>query len=86
MILGIDDTNLRDGDGLTHLVELLRVAEPLRHVFSQVVVWSAQPLGVCASRLIETRISGGFRAFAQTSGWTEPRGENDEPPVLLYGN
>ena len=41
MILGIDASNLRDGGGVTHLVELLRAAVPLAYGFSQVVIWGA---------------------------------------------
>lgn len=40
MILGIDASNIRAGGGITHLVELLRAANPQAHAFSQVVVWS----------------------------------------------
>jgi len=42
MRLGIDASNIHAGGGVTHLVELLRVARPLAHGFSQVVVWSGQ--------------------------------------------
>ena len=42
MILGIDASNLRGGGGVTHLVELLRAAEPLSHGFSTVIVWSGK--------------------------------------------
>jgi hypothetical protein len=38
MILGIDASNIREGGGVTHLVELLRSVDPLVHGFSQVVV------------------------------------------------
>jgi glycosyltransferase involved in cell wall biosynthesis len=44
MHLGIDASNLRDGGGVTHLVELLRVADPPAYGFSQVVVWGAGPI------------------------------------------
>jgi glycosyltransferase involved in cell wall biosynthesis len=40
MILGIDASNIRQGGGVTHLVELLREANPLECGFSKVVVWS----------------------------------------------
>jgi glycosyltransferase involved in cell wall biosynthesis len=40
MILGIDAFNLRAGGGLTHLVELLRAAEPNVHGFERVIIWS----------------------------------------------
>lgn len=39
MILGIDAFNIRAGGGVTHLVELLRAAEPDDHGFSKVIVW-----------------------------------------------
>lgn len=42
MRLGIDASNLRGGGGVTHLIELLRAADPLAHGFSQVIVWSGQ--------------------------------------------
>lgn len=40
MIVGIDASNIRAGGGVTHLVELLRAADPQAHGFSQVIVWS----------------------------------------------
>jgi len=42
MRLGIDASNIRGGGGVTHLVELLRAAEPLVYGFSQVIVWGGQ--------------------------------------------
>ena len=42
MILGIDASNIRVGGGVTHLVELLRAADPLAHGFSKVIVWGGQ--------------------------------------------
>ncbi len=39
MILGIDATNIRWGGGLTHLIEMLRVADPIAHGFSRVILW-----------------------------------------------
>ena len=42
MRLGIDATNISAGGGVTHLVELLRAAQPPQHGFGQVVVWSAR--------------------------------------------
>ena len=42
MILGIDAFNIRAGGGVTHLVELLRAAEPRAHDFRQVVIWAGQ--------------------------------------------
>jgi len=42
MIIGIDAANIRAGGGVTHLVELLRAAEPTTHGFSKVIVWSGK--------------------------------------------
>lgn len=40
MILGIDASNIRAGGGVTHLVELLRAADPPAHGIDKVVVWA----------------------------------------------
>lgn len=84
-ILGIDASNIRGGGGLTHLVELLRCADPASHGFERVVVWASgdtldriedRPwLDKCGSRLLE----GGFasRTFWQRfalSGAVRSRG------------
>jgi glycosyltransferase involved in cell wall biosynthesis len=42
MILGIDASNIRAGGGVTHMVELLRAAEPEKYGFGKVVVWSGR--------------------------------------------
>ena len=39
MNLGIDASNIRAGGGVTHLVELLRAADPPTHGFDRVIVW-----------------------------------------------
>jgi glycosyltransferase involved in cell wall biosynthesis len=39
MRLGIDASNIRGGGGVTHLVELLRAADPQAYGFKQVIVW-----------------------------------------------
>jgi glycosyltransferase involved in cell wall biosynthesis len=39
LTIGIDATNLRIGGGVTHLVELLRAAKPLKHGINRIVVW-----------------------------------------------
>src|ERR1700716_2235508 len=39
MRLGIDGSNLRRGGGITHLIELLRAADPPAFGFETVVVW-----------------------------------------------
>ena len=38
--LGIDASNICDGGGLTHLVELLRTTHPNRHGFEKIYVWA----------------------------------------------
>lgn len=40
--LGIDASNLRAGGGLTHLVEVLRAAQPADSGFDRVIVWASQ--------------------------------------------
>lgn len=42
MILGIEAYNIRSGGGISHLVELLRAANPDAHGFKRVIVWSSQ--------------------------------------------
>jgi len=51
MTIGIDATNLRGGGGVTHLVELLRVAQPKLHGIERVVVWG----GTCTLQLLDER-------------------------------
>ena len=43
LTIGIDATNLRGGGGVTHLVELLRVAQSTWHGIERVVVWGGTP-------------------------------------------
>ncbi len=40
LILGIDATNLREGGGVTHLIELLAAAEPQKSNIARVIVWA----------------------------------------------
>jgi glycosyltransferase involved in cell wall biosynthesis len=47
MLLAIDASNIRAGGGVTHLVELLRVAEPARHGIDRIFVWA------CAATLAQ---------------------------------
>lgn len=42
VILGIDASNIRRGGGVTHMIELLRKAEPSAHGFRQVIVWAGE--------------------------------------------
>jgi glycosyltransferase involved in cell wall biosynthesis len=51
MILGIDAFNLIRGGGITHLVELLRAANPPRHGFERVVLWG----GTTTLAMVEDR-------------------------------
>jgi glycosyltransferase involved in cell wall biosynthesis len=41
--LGIDASNLREGGGVTHLIEFLRAAQPFAHGIEQVIVWGRKP-------------------------------------------
>ena len=50
-IIGIDATNLRGGGGVTHLIELLRVANPKVHEFERIVLWG----GSATLNLVEDR-------------------------------
>lgn len=51
MRIGIDATNLRQGGGRTHLIELLRAAEPEKQGIDRVVVWgSKETLGLLVDR------------------------------------
>jgi len=40
LIIGIDASNLRDGGGVTHLIEFLRAAQPYEYGISKIVVWA----------------------------------------------
>ena len=42
MILGVDAHCLRAGGGITHLREILRVADPAAVGFREVIIWSGQ--------------------------------------------
>ena len=39
--LGIDASNISAGGGLTHLVELLRVVNPILYGFDKIIIWSS---------------------------------------------
>ena len=41
--IGIDATNLRAGGGVTHLMELLRAAQPAEHGIDHIVIWGGKP-------------------------------------------
>lgn len=41
MHLGIDASNINSGGGITHLTEMLNVAQPLAYGFDRVIVWSS---------------------------------------------
>ena len=43
LTIGIDATNIRIGGGITHLVELLRAAQPAEHGIDRIVVWGGTP-------------------------------------------
>jgi glycosyltransferase involved in cell wall biosynthesis len=50
--IGIDASNLRQGGGRTHLIELLRYAQPIDYEISKVIVWASKE----TLNLIEDRI------------------------------
>jgi glycosyltransferase involved in cell wall biosynthesis len=76
LTVGIDASNLRAGGGLTHIVELLRHAEPEASGIGSVVVWAApRELAALPDRPWLTkrthallRIGRGFRLAWQASG------------------
>ena len=39
LTIGVDATNIRIGGGVTHLIELLRAAQPAEHGIERIVVW-----------------------------------------------
>ena len=43
LTIGIDATNIRIGGGVTHLVELLRAAQPAKHGIGRIVAWGGTP-------------------------------------------
>lgn len=42
MRLAIDASNLLEGGGVTHIVELLRNADPVKYGFERVIIWSSE--------------------------------------------
>lgn len=40
MVIGIDASNLRQGGGLTHLLELISELDPAKHNFKKIIIWS----------------------------------------------
>jgi glycosyltransferase involved in cell wall biosynthesis len=44
MRIGIDASNLRDGGGLTHMIELLCAAKPEEHGIDRVVLWGGRDI------------------------------------------
>ena len=39
MIIGIDASNIKEGGGVTHLVNLLKASNPKKHNFIKIVIW-----------------------------------------------
>jgi glycosyltransferase involved in cell wall biosynthesis len=75
-VIGIDGTNLRQGGGITHLVELLRAARPEAHGIARVVVWSnSNTLAALESRpwLVKrnpSELDGGMIKRTFWQGWS----------------
>lgn len=44
LVVGIDASNLRQGGGITHLIEFLDCADPSGHGISRVVVWGGESI------------------------------------------
>ena len=44
MIIGVDASNIRQGGGKTHLVELISVLEPNAQKFDKLIVWCNQDI------------------------------------------
>lgn len=42
LTIGLDASNLREGGGITHLVELLSAARPRKHGIGRIVVWGSR--------------------------------------------
>lgn len=42
LIVGVDASNIRSGGGMTHLVELLAVADPRSYGFDEVILWGSR--------------------------------------------
>lgn len=42
LILGIDASNISSGGGITHLIELLQVAEPFKYGFASIIIWGSK--------------------------------------------
>ena len=39
IIIGIDASNIRAGGGVTHLIEFLKAAQPVKHNIKKLIVW-----------------------------------------------
>ena len=51
LVVGIDGGNIRGGGTVTHLFELLRIADPKEHGIDRVVLWGGEKLlGVIEER------------------------------------
>lgn len=40
--IGIDASNLRNGGGLSHLIQLVDAADPIRHCFNSITIWGGR--------------------------------------------
>jgi len=72
LIIGIDASNIRGGGGITQLVELLQVADPLLHGFSKIILWGGEAtLSKIESRswLVKTHIQSLDNNLIYRSVW-----------------
>lgn len=68
LTIGIDASNLRGGGGVTHLVELLRIANPVKHDFDRIIVWGGpETLSILEDQpwLIKHEISEFYKGLMQ---------------------
>ena len=61
MILGIDACNIRQGGGVTHLLEIIKEFNPDRHGFNKIIIWSSkQTLDKIPDRICIEKINNRF--------------------------
>ncbi|MCP5410264.1 MAG: glycosyltransferase family 4 protein [Chromatiaceae bacterium] len=80
LTIGIDATNLRQGGGVTHLVELLATAEPAQHGIARIVIWGgSQTLAAIVDRpWLEKRQPAELdRGLLQRTWWQRRRLSNE---------
>jgi len=72
LIIGIDASNLRNGGGVTHLIELLRIADPFLHKFDHIIIWGgSETLNMLEehSWLVKRDISDSYNGLIKRTFW-----------------